>query len=284
MSISVGDLRGVRSGRAQIDHRLERRALIIEYRKGRLRQDQVCDAHPELIRAAKNVGTPTDTPCPICDERELKLVTYVFGRRLPAHGRCVSSAEEMRALNRRRDELTAYVVEACVLVPLAPPAQGAPCRSLTGRLAPSSARSPARVLGLASRPPVPLGAGEPLDHRDLHPPLVDQPLALDPAELVDVAQGQQLSGPVGPLVPRRAPRRLPRRGPRRPRSCGDRPGGGFGERPPARERSDRGWRPDRSPARPGRARSRCARPRRTTGRPRRCRRRRGGRSSGRGRR
>ena len=114
MSISVGDLRGVRSARAQIDHRLERRALIIEYRKGRLRQDQVCDAHPELIRAAKNVGTPTDTPCPICDERELKLVTYVFGRRLPAHGRCVSSAEEMRALNRRRDELTAYVVEACV--------------------------------------------------------------------------------------------------------------------------------------------------------------------------
>ncbi len=88
--------------------------MIIEYRKGRLRQDQVCDAHPELIRAAKNVGTPTDTPCPICDERELKLVTYVFGRRLPAHGRCVSSAEEMRALNRRRDELTAYVVEACV--------------------------------------------------------------------------------------------------------------------------------------------------------------------------
>ena len=114
MSISVGDLRGVRSGRAQIDHRLERRALILEYRKGRLRQDQVCDAHPELIRAAKNVGTETSTPCPICDEDSLRLVTYVFGPRLPAHGKCVTTAKELRALDRRNEELSAYLVEACV--------------------------------------------------------------------------------------------------------------------------------------------------------------------------
>ena len=51
--------------------------------------------------------------CPICTEAELRLVTYVFGSRLPAHGRCVSSAEELAKLNARADELTAYVVEAC---------------------------------------------------------------------------------------------------------------------------------------------------------------------------
>ena len=33
--------------------------LINEYEAGRLPQDQVCDAHPELIRAARNVGTQT---------------------------------------------------------------------------------------------------------------------------------------------------------------------------------------------------------------------------------
>ena len=44
---------------------------------------------------------------------QLRLVTYVFGPRLPAHGRCVSSAEELAKLNARSDELTAYVVEAC---------------------------------------------------------------------------------------------------------------------------------------------------------------------------
>jgi Family of unknown function (DUF5318) len=88
--------------------------LVNEYKRGRLSRDQVCDAHPELIRAATNVGSPLDQACPICDEQALRLVTYVFGARLPAHGRCVSTAKELAMLNRRRDELSAYVVEACV--------------------------------------------------------------------------------------------------------------------------------------------------------------------------
>ena len=74
----------------------------------------MCDAHPELIRAARNVGAPASVACPICADLELKLVTYVFGPRLPAHGRCVSTADELRKLDSRADELTAYVVEACV--------------------------------------------------------------------------------------------------------------------------------------------------------------------------
>jgi hypothetical protein len=113
MSMSIGVLRGAES-RGHVDHRLARQHLINEYRRGRLRQDQVCDAHPELIRAAKNVGTVTEHTCPICEEHELRLVTYVFGARLPAHGRCVSTAKELAVLNRRRDELNAYVVEACI--------------------------------------------------------------------------------------------------------------------------------------------------------------------------
>jgi len=111
--MSIGVLRGSGDTRGQVDHRLVRRALINEYRRGRLSQDQVCDAHPELIRAAANVGTLTEMPCPICDEHQLRLVTYVFGPRLPAHGRCVSTAKDLAALNRRREELHAYVVEAC---------------------------------------------------------------------------------------------------------------------------------------------------------------------------
>ncbi len=114
MTFSVGALSRASSSRGIIDHRLERRALINEYRRGRLRQDQVCDAHPELIRAARNVGTVASNPCPVCEGAELRLVTYVFGARLPPHGRCVSTAKEMATLNRRRDELSAYIVEACV--------------------------------------------------------------------------------------------------------------------------------------------------------------------------
>ena len=110
MAFGIDSLRGVR---AIVDHRLARRHLINEFHRGRLRQDQVCDAHPELIRAAGNVGTPASMPCPICREARLFLVTYVFGSRLPSHGRCVSTAAELAKLNTRTDPLTAYVVEAC---------------------------------------------------------------------------------------------------------------------------------------------------------------------------
>lgn len=116
MSLSLSSITGTgtRARSGQVDHRLARQHLINEYRRGRLSQDQVCDAHPELIRAATNVGTALPSACPICEDgASLRLVTYVFGPRLPAHGRCVSTAKEMAQLNRRREELTAYVVEAC---------------------------------------------------------------------------------------------------------------------------------------------------------------------------
>ena len=54
MAFGIDALRG---SRAVVDHRLARRHLINEFHRGRLRQDQVCDAHPELLRAARNVGT-----------------------------------------------------------------------------------------------------------------------------------------------------------------------------------------------------------------------------------
>ena len=114
MAFTVGALRGSDGSRGLIDHRLARRMLISQVKKGRVPLDQVCDAHPELIRAARNVGTQTSTCCPICEEADLKLVTYVFGPRLSAQGRCVSPAKEMRQLNDRAEELSAYVVEACV--------------------------------------------------------------------------------------------------------------------------------------------------------------------------
>jgi hypothetical protein len=114
MSFTAGALRGSQPRRGIVDHRLARRMLINQVRIGRLGREEVCDAHPELLRAARNVGVETTSVCPICDEEQLRIVTYVFGARLPAHGRCVSTAAEMRALSTRSDELTAYVVEACI--------------------------------------------------------------------------------------------------------------------------------------------------------------------------
>jgi autotransporter-associated beta strand protein len=63
--------------------------------------------------ALENVGTETEASCPICEEHNLRLVTYVFGHGLPAQGRCVSTAKEMRQVSVAGHERRAYVVEAC---------------------------------------------------------------------------------------------------------------------------------------------------------------------------
>ena len=114
MGFSVGALRGGQQRHGIVDHRLARRMLINQVRLGRISRTEVCDAHPELIRAARNVGTETSADCPICEDDKLRIITYVFGYRLPASGRCVSTKKELRALSAQaKGELTAYVVEAC---------------------------------------------------------------------------------------------------------------------------------------------------------------------------
>lgn len=98
-----------------IDYRLARRHLIAEHRRGRLARHEVCDAHPELMRAAREVGAGTRTDCPICADDKLRLVSYVFGPRLPAFGRCITDRSELQAIARRTGSFTCYVVEVCVL-------------------------------------------------------------------------------------------------------------------------------------------------------------------------
>jgi hypothetical protein len=97
---------------AAVDFRLARNAVLNEFRAGRLTREDVCDAHPELMRAAKG-GVVTTEDCPVCDDDDLVHVTYAFGPRLPARGRCVDSAAEMRRLDRSGDELSCYIVEVC---------------------------------------------------------------------------------------------------------------------------------------------------------------------------
>jgi hypothetical protein len=99
-----------------IDYRLARRAVISEFRKGRLSSSDVCDAHPELRRAAAQYSRPTTETCPICEDAQLVLVSYVFGPQLPSHGRCIAELKELTALARRstrRGEYVCYVVEVC---------------------------------------------------------------------------------------------------------------------------------------------------------------------------
>jgi hypothetical protein len=107
----LGSLPGPPAG--QVDFRLARNAVVSEFRKGRVSRDELCYAHPDLMRAARNVGEATEEPCPICEQADVVLVSYVFGPGLPPSGQCVTSSEELRRLSRRARELACYVVEVC---------------------------------------------------------------------------------------------------------------------------------------------------------------------------
>jgi hypothetical protein len=41
-------------------------------------KNDICDAHPELMRAAKHVGEPTRRDCPVCGKEKLVLLAYVL--------------------------------------------------------------------------------------------------------------------------------------------------------------------------------------------------------------
>ena len=46
--------------RQVIDYALARRATLVELARGRLSAADACDAHPDLLRAARYHGEPTD--------------------------------------------------------------------------------------------------------------------------------------------------------------------------------------------------------------------------------
>lgn len=116
MSLRPEALRGAGSGASvagQVDYRLARNAVVSEFHKGRLSRLDICDAHPDLMRAACNVGSEISEECPICEEAKLRLVSYVFGSRLSPSGVCVTTKQEMTKVARTAKDLVCYVVEVC---------------------------------------------------------------------------------------------------------------------------------------------------------------------------
>ncbi|MAT37653.1 MAG: hypothetical protein CL420_06425 [Acidimicrobiaceae bacterium] len=101
-----------RSG--DVDYRLARERLLDAWAEGQLATDLICDAQPMLLRNAEHCGEKTEISCPICNEAQLLNVTYVFGPRLPAHGRCISVSVELDRINKRSGEFTAYLIEVCI--------------------------------------------------------------------------------------------------------------------------------------------------------------------------
>jgi RNA polymerase subunit RPABC4/transcription elongation factor Spt4 len=98
---------------AVVEYGLVRHTLLSRLAAGTLRHEDICDAHPELLRAATHLGLPVDETCPVCDDAQLVEVTYVFGARLPSGGTCPTTKAELRKLERREDPVQCYAVEVC---------------------------------------------------------------------------------------------------------------------------------------------------------------------------
>lgn len=144
-----------------VDYRLARNMVVTEYRKGHLSRLDVCDAHPELLRAAADAGTELDEECPICEESKVRLVSYVFGPRLPASGRCVANKKELAKLSALGKDLACYVIEVCAACSWNHLAQAfslapKPSAATAGAKAPRTGRP---VAGEASSPEPPSTAG-----------------------------------------------------------------------------------------------------------------------------
>ena len=112
--VMTSQFRSTTADGAVVEFGLVRRALLEKLRRGLIQKDDVCDAHPELLRAAKNLGRKTGEVCPVCEDAELREITYVFGSRLPAGGACPTSRAELLQLERREDPVQCYAVEVCV--------------------------------------------------------------------------------------------------------------------------------------------------------------------------
>ena len=101
--------------RRHVDYSLARRAVLRDLRAGRLDRLDVCDAHPELVRAGRHIGEPASGDCPVCGRTNLRLVSYVYGDALRnANGRCISTPTELQKLEAAHEEFSRYVVEVCL--------------------------------------------------------------------------------------------------------------------------------------------------------------------------
>jgi len=105
-----------RSPRTQlnvIDYTLAKRAILRDSQLGLQSVNELCDAHPELVRAARHVGEPTRVDCPVCGKDKLVLLAYVYGDALKHDNGRVWSLDTGLRMAAAYPGASCYVVEVC---------------------------------------------------------------------------------------------------------------------------------------------------------------------------
>lgn len=99
--------------RSVVDYALQRRALLADVYSGRTGVFEVCDAHPDLQRAAHYHGQPSPTACPVCRKEKLTHVHYVYGDELGHVSGQAKKHAELEDMAARYAEFAVYQVEVC---------------------------------------------------------------------------------------------------------------------------------------------------------------------------
>ncbi len=99
--------------RGLVDYALQRRALLAQVRAGRTGIDEVCDASPYLVRAAKYHGVPSDASCPLCRRENLTHVFWVYGDEIKHLAGSARLPAELESLAKTFGEFDVYQVEVC---------------------------------------------------------------------------------------------------------------------------------------------------------------------------
>ena len=103
------------SQREVIDYALQRRSTLEALRRPgrRLARQEACDADPLLVRAAKHHGEPANRPCPVCDSKDMVVLSYVFGDQLGQYSGRIKRTPELEEMAHEFGEFRVVVVEVC---------------------------------------------------------------------------------------------------------------------------------------------------------------------------
>ncbi len=99
---------------SRVDYSLARRAVLRDYHSGQISRFEICDAHPDLLRAARYSGEKAPSSCPVCDGGPLMVVSYAFSDTFPKreNGK-VWSRTDLAPLLKLADARL-YTVEVCL--------------------------------------------------------------------------------------------------------------------------------------------------------------------------
>jgi hypothetical protein len=102
------------SQRSVVDFGLARRATLESLRgTGLVTPQDACDAHPNLLRAARFHGEATGRDCPVCRAARLVELSYAYGEQLGRYEGRLRSPGELARMAHEHGEFRVYVVEVC---------------------------------------------------------------------------------------------------------------------------------------------------------------------------